>query len=573
MTPVSKRAQLETLDSLYRKIKAIVKKYVDADDFHVAIIAADVIFSYFQDKLGLTHYLFFVGGNASGKSNRLELFRLLAYRNMTSSDMTPANIFRYLGWSEEGIGTICEDEADNIDEDREKLKIYKNGNITGRPVLRMDDDGGIRQNRYFTFCFKAFAAERLPDSVKARGFLQRCIELPCMYGFPDYDIMEVVNNAGAEKFIFLLEEVEEVRSLLLIYRLSHFNEIIPDIDLNIKNREKQLFKPILRLFQKTETMKELLLVISEYINERRIANANSLHAYVYGVITGLIQKNNTTQLKSEDIWNEVTNSEKCPGEFIPHKPMMYESADYGPISRKQITQICKDVFSAKPPKHRSNKSELVFDKRKLKQVRSFYSNIKVKVEEDEEDEEDVGIERYLRGKMNDLKTSNENKKLSKNSNNNSIKLQKPSTQNNKGSTGNENDATPLTHEATQPTQPTQDNNVEKKNGEYTTGYRDHSKLKKNQVETSKFMYGCYACQEFVYTGNKEAYRKHCIETHADGKLTTRIIPMRNTGMQGMPLIPLPCPFCEYIDVVPTTMEDHIEATHPEQHHFQMTEEN
>ena len=41
--------------------------------------------------------------------------------------MTAANVYQFLGSGEEGIGTICEDEADNIDEDREKMKVHKNG--------------------------------------------------------------------------------------------------------------------------------------------------------------------------------------------------------------------------------------------------------------------------------------------------------------------------------------------------------------------------------------------------------------------------------------------------------------
>jgi hypothetical protein len=117
----------ETLDSLYKKVKGIWKKYVDADDFHISICAADTIFTYYQDRLGLTHYLFFVGGNNSGKSNNLTVFQFLAYRNITSSDMTYANIYQFLGSTDEGIGTICEDEADNIDSDRDKMCIYKNG--------------------------------------------------------------------------------------------------------------------------------------------------------------------------------------------------------------------------------------------------------------------------------------------------------------------------------------------------------------------------------------------------------------------------------------------------------------
>lgn len=50
----------EDLYSLFKKVKSIWKKYVDADDFHISICAADTVFTYMQDKIGLTHYLFFI---------------------------------------------------------------------------------------------------------------------------------------------------------------------------------------------------------------------------------------------------------------------------------------------------------------------------------------------------------------------------------------------------------------------------------------------------------------------------------------------------------------------------------
>src|SRR5919197_5229544 len=112
--------------------------------------------------------------------------------------MTAANVYQFLGSGEEGIGTICEDEADNIDEDRDKMKVDKNGYTTGIPYHRTDTSAGRQQLKFNTFCFKAFAAEKLPDSVSAKGFNQRTIELPCVYGSPKYDISEVVNPAGED---------------------------------------------------------------------------------------------------------------------------------------------------------------------------------------------------------------------------------------------------------------------------------------------------------------------------------------------------------------------------------------
>jgi hypothetical protein len=228
---------------LYRTVKSIIKKYVDADDFHISICAADTIFTYFQDNL------FFVGGNNSGKSNNITVLHFLTYRNMMSSGMTAANVYQFLGSDEEGIGTICEDEADNIDEDRDKTKVYKNGYTAGIPYHITDTSVGRQQLKFNTFCFKAFAAEKLPDSVTAKGFNQRTIELPCVYGFPKYDISEVINPAGEEEYQHLLDELLEVRNRLLIYRLLHFKEKIPDMKLNIQNRENSYSNPLLEYFK------------------------------------------------------------------------------------------------------------------------------------------------------------------------------------------------------------------------------------------------------------------------------------------------------------------------------------
>ncbi len=51
--------------------------------------------------------------------------------------MTAANIYQFLGSREdEGHGTICEDEADNIDQNPDKMRIYKNGYTKGVPCIK-----------------------------------------------------------------------------------------------------------------------------------------------------------------------------------------------------------------------------------------------------------------------------------------------------------------------------------------------------------------------------------------------------------------------------------------------------
>jgi hypothetical protein len=51
------------------------------------------------------------------------------------------------------------DEADRIEDDRQKMGIYKNGYIAGIQIPRTDVSAGRKQEKYNTYCFKAFSAE------------------------------------------------------------------------------------------------------------------------------------------------------------------------------------------------------------------------------------------------------------------------------------------------------------------------------------------------------------------------------------------------------------------------------
>lgn len=389
---IIEEAKKTNLDQLYTIVKESWKKFIDADNFHISICAADTIFTYFQDKAGMTHYLFFVGGPGSGKSNNLELFHFLAYRNMTSAGITPATLYRFYGGREEGVGTICEDEANDLDENEDKMRFYKNGYTTGKPVIRNDDSelGRIPQ-KFFTFGWKALAAERLPDSVIARGFLDRTLVMTCLFGFPEYDITEVTNPMGEEKFILLLKALEKVRNLLLIYRLLHHDDKFPDIPLNITGREKQLFKPILRIINGTETQKELEDVISNYINERRAANVDSQHAFIFRSVVKLINEKGSYELASKDIWDEII---KVPGEFLYKGNTRYATDDYGSLTQKLVIKICKEVLGAKPSRDKS-KRKWVFDKKKLNRLDELFNlSLELKVTQ-VTDVTDSGMAKYV----------------------------------------------------------------------------------------------------------------------------------------------------------------------------------
>lgn len=376
------RALGEDLDSLYSKVKTIWRKYIDADDNHISLCAADTIFTYYQDAIGMTHYLFFVGDNDSGKSNNLVVFNQIGYRNLMSVGISVANIYQFLGSRDEAAGTICEDEANNIEDDRDKMEIAKSGYTKGYPVIRITiSAGGTRfQHKYTTYCFKAYSAEKTPDAVKAKGLLQRMIRLRCTPGVPAYDILEVVNHAGDEELGRLFNELVDMRNLLLCHRLIHSNDKIPNIQLNLKNREKQLFKPLLRLFQGTKTFDHLTKVLSGYVNERRQTKKRSPNAFLCKLVKDMVDDKKiitpTITLETGEIWSKVMA--RTDGITLPGHPYSIDTSEFGILSQKHVTETLEDILKARYF-NVSGRRLIVFDRNNLESVRLPYTEQKVSI--------------------------------------------------------------------------------------------------------------------------------------------------------------------------------------------------
>ncbi len=373
-----KRAQTERLDSLYYKAKGIWNKYYDNDKEPLTLCAADTIFTYFQDKMGMTHYLLFIGDNNSGKSNALRVFNNLGYRPLFEVDTTPANIYNFLGQFEEGQGIILEDELGNIEEDEDKMKIYKSGYVSGAQVTRMYDSTTTtgkntttkRQQKYNTFCFKAFSAERQPND-KAKGLLERIFPIKCSPGSPQYDISEITNDAGDPQHKKLYREIEDLRKLLLVYRIMHYDDKVPDIELSITNRDKQLCKPLIRLFNNTKAQEEIVVSLSKFLAEKNNKKLDSFDAYLYSMVSDIVKEENTP-VSNEVLWSTISS---LPGSDVPNRPLSYNTEDFGIISRARVTKTCEDKFGAAKG-HDGQKRSLVFNKTTIQKLKTNYSPIK-----------------------------------------------------------------------------------------------------------------------------------------------------------------------------------------------------
>jgi hypothetical protein len=98
----------------------------------------------------------------------------------------------------------------------------------------------------------------------------------------------------------------ELRNKLLVYRLWHYYDEIPNVELNIKDREKQLFKSTFRVFQNShKALQELKIGINKYLSEYRQRRSNTFHAFLYKVVTDLIKTEKTFELKTALIWTKL----------------------------------------------------------------------------------------------------------------------------------------------------------------------------------------------------------------------------------------------------------------------------
>jgi hypothetical protein len=336
--------KLASFDQLFYLIKTIYKKYVDAEEHYIVILAADTIYSYFQDKFATTHYVICIGDNSSGKNSILMTFKYLGYRVLLATGVSPANIYTFLGNMEECQGTIAEDEINNLENEPEKLNVYKSGysNSSGR-IPKIDLHSGRIQEVYLTYCFKIFATEKSLDNSLAKGLLDRSFEIQCITGNPQYNIKEVFDKANEETHTRLRFELQKTRKLLLAYRMLHYDDTIPDVKLNIINREAELTKPLIRLFRNSpQVLAELLPALSKLLNAKRKIKSHSLEAKIYIAIMNLIPYDSYV-IDHQSIINEImriTNGEDIPGQ------QAFYSTDLGKVTHRRIIGTLVDKFKA-----------------------------------------------------------------------------------------------------------------------------------------------------------------------------------------------------------------------------------
>jgi hypothetical protein len=366
------RAKIESRDSLYQKSKLIVKKYNDQDDYKLVLIAADIVWSYFQDKFSTTHYVGVFGDNGSGKSTVGDTFEAIGYRPVNMTDPSAANLFRVLGTIEPGQCAIIADEAEKIGQSSEIMSTLKTGsNIKGK-VPRANSITW-KQEFFWTYCYKMIISEKSPNQ-NAKGVLDRIFIFNTYKGVSDYDIKEVLNPAGDNTRQKLMDELLDFRKLMLVYRLVHFSDPIQDIDIGLDGRDKELCKPTIQLFYNTKSQLEIEAALQKFLLQKNQRKETTIEAALCPIIANEISQYGNEQSASR-LWQSIKDS--IEGTSDERKPNEYHTSDYGTIYRNTITNIICNKFGAKR-KHKENGNFLIFDPQKVARAGKVYNtNVRI----------------------------------------------------------------------------------------------------------------------------------------------------------------------------------------------------
>jgi hypothetical protein len=386
------KSKKETIDSLHSKIESILRKYIRVEEHYITILAADILVTHFFDRLPYIHCVIIIGDNGSGKNSALLVFKYLGYRVFYISSASAANYITVLGNREEGQVSIAEDEAEDMADDREKRNIIKTGYCSGGsvPKVHLSENNGRTQDSWLTYCPNWFALEEIPKNKKMKGILYRSLVFRFVVGVPEYNIKDVINGANDPKYLPLFNELIDLRKTIFLFRILHWNSPILDVDINLKNRNAELTKPLIRLFKhSTSALVKIRHALYHFIEEKNETKRNSREAKIYEAVRKLIDSRRDRSIISDLSEEEkllpeygFTNLSICEsvkevmdGEAIQGKKGAFYSVEHGLVSQHAISSILDSKFKAKAFKIGSGadtKRCWLFDKQYLNRISTYY---------------------------------------------------------------------------------------------------------------------------------------------------------------------------------------------------------
>jgi len=333
--------EIESLNSIVISKEEIIEEVLNEVRQYIAVsmrdhilITGEILLTYCLEHIDTLHFPYFVGETESGKSTCLYLGKWLAYRCMMSHNLSLANIYNFLGTDEEGTGTICEDEAQDMASDREKIRIYKGSYSKGSIIPKVNMTKWKKgQSYYRSFGPKWFAGESVPSD---KGFRERLVVLYMIGGKPQSNLKRSTDEQK--------EKLYRLRKKMLIWKFQNISREFPKYKSGLTGRDQELFEDFLSVFTDTKYKSQAKETTDYYLEQRHKTIKESLEPIILKIIKSRLESK--MEIESFEIWRMITNSDELPGTLDATGKTFYPDYLECKVTLNSLSKILQYKFHA-----------------------------------------------------------------------------------------------------------------------------------------------------------------------------------------------------------------------------------
>jgi hypothetical protein len=359
---------------IHHKIRNMIKPFLFCTDELLTLLTIFTQESYEQHKILSLGYLYIMGEVESGKSRAGECILHLGYRPLMGIQLNSSNVYSYIGRETEGNCTIIDDEAQNLNDEKEKLTLYREGYRPGAKVPRiLDASSSDRVQVFFNaYCSKLFLGYYMPYD---NAFVSRCIPQTMVVGKP---IKNSITPADLEEFMALKKE-------LLLSRMKFYTEPLTQIEEKdeLQNRTREIFYFKFQIIDKVLDAKTVLnKICKDFIEDKTVDLEESLGGYLAKALK-YYYKTDVAQINIEFslIWKKLQDElgerrihveEDGSTKDSANSQSFYSETLDRHISKKLVANVLRSSYGGRPSRIHANVRNYVFNPTVLKSAIDRY---------------------------------------------------------------------------------------------------------------------------------------------------------------------------------------------------------
>jgi hypothetical protein len=164
--------------------------------------------------------------------------------------------------------------------------------------------------------------------------------------------------------------LRQLRGTLLKWRLATREKEFPEVELSVKGRLKELWKPIIQVVFGLTVEKALRTQIEQLQKERLNEKVNTLEGHLVKVVCELYVSG--SPMLFVDVWDALVKD--LEGKLDEKKPNKMDTPDFGEVTKQKVGYRIREVLNGKKDKvKKQSERAYYFDEAKLGRIAKKYA--------------------------------------------------------------------------------------------------------------------------------------------------------------------------------------------------------